>query len=391
MKVLIYAHNFAPSVGGVEMIARELAVGLARLNRGNNLALTSFDVTLLTETAAAGLDDSKWCFRIVRHPKFSTWLREISKADTIELEGPALLPQFLSWIMRKRLVIRHHGYQAVCPNGLMIVQSDRSVCPGHFLARRYGRCINCNAANSSRFASLRNLILTFPRRWFARQALVNICVSRYLAKILALPYTMTISNGVPVPPEPYRREGISSPPRFAFVGRLVHEKGVEVLLRAASHLASEGREFLIDIIGDGPERSRLEILTEELLLRDRVRFLGSMRDAGLEAALQGILAAVMPSLWAETFGLAAVEQMMRGRALVVSDIGALSEVVGNAALKFPPGDVGSLAACLGRLLDDPTLSAVLGQAGRQRVEVQFSNEQMIAQTARLYESLLQIQ
>ena len=304
----------------------------------------------------------------------------------MELEGPALLPQFLAWILGKRVVLRHHAYQSVCPNGLLIVQTDRSLCPGHFMAGNYAKCIECNSANMSRAASRRSLWLTFPRRWLAKRATANVSVSQYVANTVQLPHSSVIWNGVAVAPLAGAVAGAASV-RFAFVGRLVHEKGVQVLLRAAAALAREKRAFEVIVIGDGPEREKLESLTRELQLGAEVRFTGAKRGTDLDAALEGVAAVVMPSLWAETFGLAAVEQMMRGRATIVSDFAGLAEAVGDTGLTFPMGDADALAACMRKIIEDPRLAAQLGAAARKRAETQLTTSQMCEKTACLYDLL----
>jgi len=254
------------------------------------------------------------------------------------------------------------------------------------MAGNYAKCIECNSANMSRSASRRSLWLTFPRRWLARRATANVSVSQYVANTVQLPRSSVIWNGVAVAPMAGAVAGAANV-RFAFVGRLVHEKGVQVLLQAAATLAREKRAFEVVVIGDGPEREKLEAQTRELQLGTHVMFAGAKRGADLDAALEGVAAVVMPSLWAETFGLAAVEQMMRGRATIVSDFAGLAEAVGETGLKFPMGDADALAACMRRIIEDPQLAARLGAAARKRAETQLTTSQMCEKTAGLYDSL----
>ena len=162
---------------------------------------------------------------------------------------------------------------------------------------------------------------------------------------------------------------------------------MQVLLRAAAMLAGEGRAFEVIVIGDGPERAPLESLVRELQVGAHVRFCGAKRGKDLDAALEGVAAVAMPSLWAETFGLAAVEQMMRGRATIVSDFAGLAEAVGDTGLKFPMGDADALAACMRQIIEDPSLAARLGAAARKRAETQLTAAQMCEKTATLYDSI----
>ena len=124
MKLLIYSHFFAPSIGGVENIVLSLARGLAELRDSNGVS--QFEVTLFTETQAGNNDDAALPFRVVRRAGLIQLWQLIRSSDVVHVAGPALAPLFLSFIARKPLVIEHHGYQAICPNGVMVYQPDRT-------------------------------------------------------------------------------------------------------------------------------------------------------------------------------------------------------------------------------------------------------------------------
>ena len=134
----------------------------------------------------------------------------------------------------------------------------------------------------------------------------------------------------------------ADPPRIGYVGRLVTEKGIPVLLEAAKKLRDDGFSFHLALIGDGAERENLESEARRLGLQDRTTFTGYLTGAAFEEAVRALRVVVMPSQWEETAGLAVMEKMMRGGLVVVADIGGLSEVVGDAGLKFAPGDVETL-------------------------------------------------
>jgi len=167
------------------------------------------------------------------------------------------------------------------------------------------------------------------------------------------------------------------PPEFVFQGRLVSAKGVHVLLQAASQLKAMGLDFRLTLIGNGPEHASLERLAGQLHLADRVRFLGLLPQAELESALAGATAIVMPSLGGEVFGLVAAENMARGHLLIVSDLGALVEVVGDAGLVFRVGDADALAAQLARVLQSPRFAEDLRRRAFRRSFDFFSQKRMI--------------
>ncbi|HXQ97941.1 MAG TPA: hypothetical protein VN774_05830, partial [Candidatus Limnocylindrales bacterium] len=165
MKVLIYSHTFAPNVGGVETHAMLLANGLISLSGTEKV-----DLTVATPTPPGGFDDSALPFHVARRPGFMRIARLILQSDVVNLAGPAFAPLLLCKLLRKPVVVEHHGYQAICPNGLLLHEPDKTACPGHFMRGEYRACLNCNSAVVGRFASLKMLLLTFPRRWLCHFA-----------------------------------------------------------------------------------------------------------------------------------------------------------------------------------------------------------------------------
>src|SRR5260370_1282290 len=144
MKLLIYSHFFAPSVGGVETIVLSLARGLAALRDSNGAP--QFEITLVTQTPAGNYADSAHPFRVIRKANSMQLWQLIRKSDVVHVAGPALAPLYLAWLSRKSFVIEHHGYQATCPNALLFQPPSATVCPGHFLAGNYRECLNCHAS-----------------------------------------------------------------------------------------------------------------------------------------------------------------------------------------------------------------------------------------------------
>jgi glycosyltransferase involved in cell wall biosynthesis len=99
---------------------------------------------------------------------------------------------------------------------------------------------------------------------------------------------------------------------------------------------------------------------------------------------------VVPSRWAEPFGLAAVDAMMRGTAVIASDSGGLSEIVreGETGFLIPPGNVGALAKALLCLLQNREWAEQMGRAGRQVAVDQFSETTFVDKFVHLYHTLL---
>jgi glycosyltransferase involved in cell wall biosynthesis len=104
----------------------------------------------------------------------------------------------------------------------------------------------------------------------------------------------------------------------------------------------------------------------------------------LEAELARAYAVVVPSLGGEVFGLVVAENMLRGLPVIASDLGAFSEVLGDAGLTFRTGDPVALAASVARLLDDPTFGDRLGQRARLRALDLCDRSRMIEAHTRIY-------
>ena len=383
MNLLIYSHYFAPSVGGVESIVQSLAAGIAELRTLNGDR--EFNVTVVTETPAGSYDDSRFPFRVVRRPGVVRLWQLVRASNVIHVAGPAFLPMLLAWLSRKRFVVEHHGYQATCPNGLFVHQPDRTICPGYFQAGRYGECFQCLRSEfSSGWTAAKLLALMFPRYWLSRSATTNIAVTQHVDTRQKLPHTRVIYHGIEDPlPNPHRPM-LSQKLRIACVGRLVPEKGIPVLLEAAKILKDEGHDFEVRIIGDGSERAKLEELIQREKLEPFTFITGFLAGDDFSRALQDVAVVVMPSTWEETAGLAAIEQMMRGRLVIAADIGGLAEVIGDTGLKFPPGNAVSLANCLRSVIENPALMDSYGEKARRRALQLFQRSQMLTEHSRIY-------
>jgi glycosyltransferase involved in cell wall biosynthesis len=379
INVLICSHSFYPVPGGAQEYTRLLAEGLASAGQM---------VRVATETPAPPNDDRRYSFEVFRQPNLRSLWPLIGEADVVQLAGPVLLPLFLSILRGKPVVIEHHGYQAACPNGLLLYEPTKSICPGHFLAGRYHDCLRCNTAASGWLKSLPMLILAFARRWLSQLATVNAPITRHVQERLRLPRSRVIYYGIAPPSGSDGSGARTAPPRdstcFAYVGRLVTEKGLLLLLEAAERLKAEGCDFRLKFIGDGPERACLESLAAAKGLQNHVSFTGYLTGESLESATGDVAALVMPSIWEEAAGLAAMEQMTRGRIVVAADVGGLGEVVGDSGLKFPVGDVAALIVCLKRVLDQPTTVRELGQKARERAMRMFQQERMVKEHLDVY-------
>lgn len=173
-----------------------------------------------------------------------------------------------------------------------------------------------------------------------------------------------------------------------YAGRLVKEKGADVLIRAVDFLkaSEEGMDWRLFIAGDGPERDDLAGLCSTLNLGDRVQFLGNRSDVPELMAASDLV--VLPSRW-EGLPLSLLEAMAAGKPVVACQVGGVSEVIrdGKEGFLVPPEAPEAFKIAIQKLLNNPGLMSSLGQAGKQRAEF-YSSETVTNQVRSLYIMLL---
>ncbi len=165
---------------------------------------------------------------------------------------------------------------------------------------------------------------------------------------------------------------------------VVHVSNFRAVKRSADAirafcLVRKRRAARLVVIGDGPERPAVEALAKRLRLD--VEFRGEER--AIEALL-GRASVLLSASEFEGFGLAPLEAMACGAAVVATDAGGISEVLGDTGLIAPVGDVEALAQRTIEALDRPEL----GAAGRERAIAHFRPEVVVPQYERLYRELL---
>jgi glycosyltransferase involved in cell wall biosynthesis len=167
-------------------------------------------------------------------------------------------------------------------------------------------------------------------------------------------------------------------------------KGIATLLEAFAKLRTERDHLELLLVARTEPGGRTDQIVDRLAIRDHVRFVHGISDAALVEVMGSAEVACVPSLY-EGFSLPTAELMACATPLVVSDAGAIPEVVGPDGLcadLVPPGDVEALAVALAGLLDDPERRARYGAAGRARVDELFSWRAAAAATAAAYEEAI---
>lgn len=269
-------------------------------------------------------------------------------------------------------------YETICPTGLKLLP-DGSLC-----RQKAGRvCRRCLSPQAWTVLMLQRRLM---ERWFDAFDLF-VANSEALRRRLSesgIEPTVSVWNGVPRRPP---RPPLERPPVVAYAGRLSWEKGVEVLVHAFVGVTRHLPDARLLLVGDGPGRKGLERLVALHGLESRVTMSGQLPTPVMERALERAWVQVVPSLLEEPFGLAAAEAMMRGTAVVATNLGGLIEIVrhGDTGLLVPPNDPDALRSVLIDLLGDRDRSEAMGAAGRAWAYDRLSRERCVDRFVELYD------
>jgi glycosyltransferase involved in cell wall biosynthesis len=171
------------------------------------------------------------------------------------------------------------------------------------------------------------------------------------------------------------------------MARLARDKGLEYLIAAATILLRTGLQFRIVIAGDGPVRARLEELTRNLGVADRVKFLGFREDVSDLLAACDLV--VLPSL-REGLSIALLEAMAAGKPIIATSIGSHRELVGQAEIArlVAPADAAALCEAILQVWGDPALRTRLGATARILFDSYYTEDRMLNSYKQLYFDLV---
>lgn len=232
-----------------------------------------------------------------------------------------------------------------------------------------------------------------------------ICCSRFMEQEIHRVFQTPIDkirivpNGIHVPDaggrgvaadEQFRRRFAAPHEQLIFfMGRLVYEKGVHVLLDALPDIVRRRPGTRLVIAGDGPLRDEFERQAGRLGISHLVTFYGFADDIDRDRFLRVSQAAVFPSLY-EPFGIVALEAMAAQVPVVVGSVGGFAEIVRHeeTGLHAPPGDAPALADAIVTLLSDEALAARVRDAALRDVKENYAWSQIAAVTADIYDEVL---
>ncbi|MEB3302418.1 MAG: glycosyltransferase family 4 protein [Cyanobacteriota bacterium] len=339
MRILLYSHPFWPSLGGIERVSQLLAEALSA--RGH-----SIDLVTATPSADQAWDQAQ-PYRIWRRPPLPLLFSLVARAHIVHGNGASFGAVLPALLLGRPALWTHQAYQLLAIDGLGWADgSPTPLLPASSIAFYRSRL--------PPLTWVRQGLLLRLRRWLATRLHANVAISHWVAKRQPLPRQRVIPNPVELAPYPWS-PSTERPVPILFLGRLVSEKGLEVLLHALVHLSSHPQPLhpTVLVVGDGPMRDPWQRLSQQLGLASQVRFLGALSGEPLLAALNQARIGVVPSTWEEPMGLVAVELIAAGLIPVVAERGGLAENIGTIGSTFPNGDSASLATVLRTLLNHP--------------------------------------
>jgi len=391
MKILL-VHDYGVLAGGAERITFDLRGGLrARGHDARLFASTAQPLSLPNEADDTCYGTTAWPQRFlqVANPFAERALRRVLAAfrpDVVHVRMflTQLSPRILPVLAKVPALLHLGGYHTICPLGTRILP-DESECT----FRAGVECYRQGCISSLGLA--RTLLQLGSWRRHRRVFRRIVANSHALAQTLRandVDVSEVIPNGTRVIAA---RPSLGERPTIACVGRLVARKGVDVLLDAMRIVVGRVPGAHLLIAGDGPDRARIEGLVGSMSLASCVTMRGHVAGPQRDAQLSTAWVQAMPSRYAEPSANVIAEAMMRGTAVVATNIGGTPEMVRDGVTGFivPPASAPQLADRLLLLLGDRALSERMGAAGRNVALAELATGRMIDRFESTYAEILQ--
>ena len=291
----MHSISFHPNIGGLERVMKGLA---------DEWAGAGHEVIVYTQTPNKGMNGLH--YEVIRRYSFSQLWQAMRAADIIVEANISLYSALLAACFRKKWFVIHH--------------------------LPYQHADNWKQRLKNQFTRIAQ----------------NIAVSQYVASTLKGD-SIVIHNFVD---KEFRITNQQERPLdFCFLGRLVSDKGADLLIQAFAKLYQENKQLSLTIIGEGPDFFYLERLVDDLGVREAVRFTGPLVGEALVNMLNQHKVLVAPSKWKEPFGLIALEGLACGCKVVCADEGGLAEATGSFGFLFERNNAKALAKTMKAALE----------------------------------------
>jgi len=279
--------------------------------------------------------------------------RAVCEADVVHLNSHHVRLAVMARLAGKRLILKYHFpywdsvmQDPFVPRGLV----------GRFQeeARFLVRLTQGAGLASWRIRHIAQRLLRAALRvGLALLAHRRLACSGFIARSSELPWPVEVDYYPVELPAEYAGNSPAAQPQFAFAGRLEGRKGCDVMVRALALLHRKGRRVQAVVIGDGPEREKLEELARAEGLGESVRFAGRLSRAQVRDTFAKAFATVVPSRDNDAFPYTVIEATAVGCCVIGGRAGGIPEALGPQGLLFDAEDVVGLAACMEYLLEHP--------------------------------------
>lgn len=381
LKVLMLSWEFPPkTVGGLARHVNDLSKAMARL--GENIHVITCPVEGVGDYQLVG---GVHVHRVSSHDLtaagFMEWVDQLNKA-MVKKAGSLLSSERFDIIHAHDWLVQDAAIQLSVNNKLPLAATIH--------ATEYGRNRGIHNDIQRRIHNLEERLV--------KTADAVICCSNYMVEEIVRLFGITRGNvfsipngvdpanlGIPRQLVPGEKEPYSSEKTILFIGRLVPEKGVQVLLEAFSVLLQQFSDLKLLVGGTGPYSDYLKTRAEEMGLGGKTEFLGFLGEEQRNYHLKQSDVAVFPSLY-EPFGIVALEAMAAQIPVIVSDTGGLSEVVthGIDGYKAPPGRPDILAYYIREVLVNPGLARDLSRRAWKKVLTVYDWQNIAVETLEAY-------
>jgi glycogen synthase len=335
MKILFSSYLFHPSVGGIESVSKILA---------EKFAAAGNEVQVVTKTAGDAIAGAN--YRVTRRPSIAKLFGLLRWSDLFFQNNISLRSLIPALLLRKRILVVHQTW----------------------LLNTCGQITWNNR--------LKRALLRFA---------TNVAISKAVADgisghsfVIGNPYDDATFRLIP---------NVARDKNLVFIGRLVSDKGADLLLQALKLLQNDSVSPDLTIVGGGPEEENLRKLATELGLDRQLAFAGKKTGAALAELLNRHRILVVPSRWAEPFGIVALEGIACGCVVVGSEKGGLKEAIGPCGVTFENGNVRALADQLKHLLNEPEAQANFRQQAVEHL-AKFQSDAVAAAYLRLMRKMI---
>jgi glycosyltransferase involved in cell wall biosynthesis len=371
-KVLQIFKYYAPNVGGVEKVAQDIAEGLrgrieSRVLACHEALQSKRDAVNGIEVVRAGRIVTR--FSVPLAPRFPLFLKQMAAgSDILHYHLPFPLSDV--------------SHLLVHPHGRLVVWWHSEIVRPKNLAKLYRPFLK-------RFLRKVDRIIVAAPQLVDKSPFLR----QFKEKCRLIPIGIDIERFQPTQRTDERIAEIRrryKGPIILFVGRLIYYKGVECLIQAMARL--RGIDATLLVVGEGPLKGQLETLAAEKGVLDRIVFHGKATDDELLDYYHACDLFVLPSIAnTEAYGIVQLEAMACGKPVISTDLPTGVPFVNQhmkTGIIVPPGDSDALGKAMERLLDDRGLAAQYGEAGRRRVEREFTVDVMLKRVLALYDEVM---